>query len=137
MCEYALIMIKMVNYARIYLKKTVLNMNTVKSFKMERLHKVGDGGGVELWTFDKGTLHNHGLSLQIHGTFFDFQKGQGRLPLCFLVHQMKVCLNFHQYLWIFQSILENVRINSSDDDRALNIHDHLTCLTGFWRCLRF
>ena len=43
----------------------------------------------------------------------------------------------HQYPWLFLNILQNAWINCSEYARALNMHDHLICLTGFWRCLRF
>ena len=33
------------------------------------------------------------------------------------------------------NILENAWINCSDYARPLNMHDYLTCLTGFSRCL--
>ena len=35
------------------------------------------------------------------------------------------------------NIFENVWINCFDYARALNMHDHATYLTGFWRCLGF
>ena len=68
-------------------------------------------------------------------SFLIFKKKRGGLS--FLLQLMKVSLNFHQYPWIFQNILESVWINSSDYVRALNMHDHLTCSTGFWKSLWF
>ena len=64
--------------------------------------------------------------------FSIFQKGRvegGGSPLSPLVSRVLVWLNMHQYPWIW--------ICCSDYARALNIHDHLTCFTVFWRCLRF
>ena len=129
MREYALMM-NMINYAGIYLKKKktnrVLIMNTVKHLRWSVLQK----GGV-------GELGGWGGGLVVKLGPFDFQKDQGRPSVSSLVQHMKVWLNFHQYPWIFQNILGNVQINSSDYARTLNMHDHFTCLTGFWRCLRF
>ena len=67
--------------------------------------------------------------------FLIFKKNRGGLS--FLLQLMKVSMNFHQYPWIFQNILESVWINSSDYARTLNMHDHLTCSTGFWKSLWF
>ena len=74
--------------------------------------------------------------------FSIFQKGRvdgggGGSPLSPLVSRVLVWLNMHQYPWISLNILENRWICCSDYARALNIHDHLTCFTVFWRCLRF
>ena len=66
-----------------------------------------------------------------------FQKGHPRLPLSPLVARLWVWLNMHQYPWICLNIVKNPWINCSGYTRVLNIHDHLTCPTGFWRCLDF
>ena len=44
-------------------------------------------------------------------------------------------LNTHQYFWICLNIIEKTWINRPDYARALNMHDHFMCSTGFWRCL--
>ena len=67
----------------------------------------GGGGGIELGPSIKA-VYNQGLSFENQDTFFDFQKEQGRPPLSSLVQHIKVWLNFHQYPYIFQNILENV-----------------------------
>ena len=54
-----------------------------------------------------------------------------KLHFWFLVPRLWVRLNIHQYAWICLNILENVWINCSDYARALNMHNHLTLLTGF------
>ena len=54
-----------------------------------------------------------------------------------LVARLWVRLNMHQNPWICLNTLENAWINCSDYARALNMHGHLTCSTGIWRCLRF
>ena len=73
------------------------------------------------------------------GHFFDFQKWQGRPPPSPLVERLWVWLNMYQYqyLWRCFNIFENTWINCSDYTWALNMHHHLTCSTGFWRCLGF
>ena len=48
-----------------------------------------------------------------------------------------VCLNTHQYPWIWIHIIEDSYINCSDYVRTSNMHDHLTCSTDFWRYLGF
>ena len=66
------------------------------------------------------------------GSFFDVQKGQGRLPLLLLVGTP---LSVAKYASIFPrislNILENVWIYCSDYARFLNMHGHLTCSTDF------
>ena len=42
-----------------------------------------------------------------------------------------ISLNTPKYPW------KNAWINCFDYNRTLNMHDHLTCWTVFWRCLRF
>ena len=69
--------------------------------------------------------------------FFQFQKWQGRPPLTHLVTILWVWLNMHKYPWICQNIFENTWVNCSDYAKALNMHHHLTNLTGFWRWLGF
>ena len=64
--------------------------------------------------------------------FLTFRKGREGLTQVALLW---VWLNMHQYPWICLNILENAWINCSDLAKALNIHDHLTFSTGFWRCL--
>ena len=54
-----------------------------------------------------------------------------------LVVHLWVWLDMHQYPYICLNIFENAWINCSDYAMALNIHDHLTCLTTFWRCYGF
>ena len=76
--------------------------------------------------------HNQHLSLKNQDTFFDFQKGQGWPPLSSLVVHLWIWLNMYQYTWICLNILENAWINCSDYARALYMHDHLTCSTGFF-----
>ena len=71
---------------------------------------------------------------KIRTLFIIFKKGREVSPLptsCI----PGVWLNVHLHTWISLNILENAWINCSDYARALNINDHLTCLTGFWRCL--
>ena len=68
---------------------------------------------------------------------FDFQKREGKASPLPLVASLWVWLNMHQYSWISLNILENAWINCSDYARALKMHDHLTCSTGFCGCLRF
>ena len=70
-------------------------------------------------------------------TLFQFQKGQGRPFLPCLVQSLWVLLNTHQYPWICLNIFENTWVNCSDFASALNMHDHLACLTDFWWCLGF
>ena len=64
-----------------------------------------------------------------------FQKSghakQGKPPVSSLVARLWVWLNIHQYPWISLSIIENAWIYCSDNARALNIHDHLTCSKDF------
>ena len=71
------------------------------------------------------------------GHFFWFQKRQRRPPLSPLVTRLWVWLNVHQYPWICLNIHENARTNCSHYVRALNMHEHLTCSKGFWKCLGF
>ena len=52
-----------------------------------------------------------------------------------LVTCLWVWLSMHQHFWIYLNIFENAWIKCSDSVRALNMHDYLTCLTSFWRCL--
>ena len=70
-------------------------------------------------------------------TVFDFQKRKRRSPLSPLVVCLWVLLKMDYSPWICLNILKNAWINSSDNARALNMHYHLTCSTGFWKCLRF
>ena len=63
----------------------------------------------------------------------DTRKGQGKPPLS----PSCTPVNVAEYVPISVNILENAWINCSDYARALNMHDHLTCFTGFWRYLRF
>ena len=69
------------------------------------------------------------------GHFCRFQKGQGRSSLSPLVVRLWMWLNVHQYPWICLNFLENAWGNCSHYANALNMHEHLTCLKGFWRCL--
>ena len=62
-------------------------------------------------------------------------KAKRRSVLSPLVAHLWVWLNMHQHLWICLNILENAWIQCSDYARALNVHDHFTCLKRFWRCL--
>ena len=48
-----------------------------------------------------------------------------------LVVRLLVFLTMHQYPWICLNILENAWISCFGYDRALNMPDHLTFLTGF------
>ena len=62
------------------------------------------------------------------------KKGRGSLPL----QPYCMSLNVGEYASIslnISNILENAWINCSNYARALNMLDHLTCLTDFWRCL--
>ena len=63
------------------------------------------------------------------GHFFLFKKGQGRHPLSppllvDVAEYSSTSLNIPKYHW-----------NCSDYARGPNMHDYLTCSTGFWRCL--
>ena len=78
-----------------------------------------------------------GLSFQGQSTVFTFQKGQWRPPLFSLVAGLWVWLNRNQYPWICLNIVENTWINCSDYVRAMNMPDHLKCLTSFWKCQGF
>ena len=62
-----------------------------------------------------------------------FKERQGRPPSSLLVARQWVQMNMHQYHWISLNILENAWINCSDYAKALNMPDHLTCSTSFWR----
>ena len=65
------------------------------------------------------------------GPFFPKSRHfERRPPLISLVAHLWVWLNMHQYHWIYLNILEIAWINGFD-------YDHLTYLTGFWRCLEF
>ena len=89
----------------------------------------------KIWPSDR---HNQSLSFQHQDTFFNFQKLQERPPaLSSLATRLWVRFNIHQYPWISLNIFENYLINCSAYPRALNMHDHLTCSKGFWRCLQF
>ena len=77
------------------------------------------------------------------GSFFlksehciQFPKRAGKASPLPLVAPLWVYMNMHQYPWIYLNVLENAWINCSDYARALNMHDHLTCSTGFCRCLK-
>ena len=85
-----------------------------------------------------------GLFFQNWGHYFRFSKRAGEASLCpprpphpFLVARICMWLNMHQYPWICLNILENAWINCSHYARDLNMHDHVSCSTGFWRCLGF
>ena len=81
------------------------------------------------------------------GNFLRFSnKGRGGLPSLFspptpqltpLILRQQVWLNTHQYPWTCLNILKKAWINCSNYSKILNIHDYLTCSTGFWRCLVF
>ena len=62
-------------------------------------------------------------------TFFDFQKAQVRPSLSSLVARLCVWLNN------MPKCPRNTYVNCSDYARALNMPDHLTCLTGKGRVL--
>ena len=72
--------------------------------------------------------------------FLIFKKRAGEatsiLPLT-LIACLRVQLNMHQFLWISLNIFENAWKNSPDYATAMRMPDHLTCSTGFWRCLGF
>ena len=57
--------------------------------------------------------------------FSNVQKGQQKPPLSPLPQYPWICLN--SYPWKC--------LNKMFYARALNMHDHLTCSTGFWKCL--
>ena len=70
---------------------------------------------------------NQGFSFQNQGNFFsNFKKGRETSPEWLRMHR-SLCL----------IILENAWINCSEYASVLSMHDPLTYLTGFWRCLRF
>ena len=71
------------------------------------------------------------------GCFFFFSKtSRGGLPSPQTVH-LWMWQNMHQYPWMSLNILENAWINCSDYARTLTMLDHVSCSTGFWRCLGF
>ena len=72
----------------------------------------------------------------IRTLFLIFKKGRGNLSSLPSWHLWE-WLNMHQYPWISLIIYEKAWIYSSDYARPLNMHDHLTCLTDFWRKLGF
>ena len=59
------------------------------------------------------------------------------LSLSLSVERPWMWLDMHQYPWIYLNIIENTWINYSDYAKALNMHNPLTCSTGFWRCLGY
>ena len=61
-------------------------------------------------------------------------KDRGGWPSPLVVH-LQVWLNMLQYPW--KCLNKHAWINCFDYARALNMHDHLTFSTGFWRCLGF
>ena len=75
--------------------------------------------------FVKNTINTISAFLSKIGTFFS------------LVARLWVWLNMHQYPWICLNIPEKGWTNCSDYARALNMHAHLICLAGYWRCLQF
>ena len=48
-----------------------------------------------------------------------------------------IVVEMHQYTWLYLNAFENAWVNHSDYARALNMHEHLTCLTGLQRCIGF
>ena len=48
-----------------------------------------------------------------------------------------IVVEMHQYTWIYLNAFENAWVNYSDYARALNMHDHLTYLTGLRKCIEF
>ena len=69
--------------------------------------------------------------------YFWFSKQAGiACPLPLILH-LWVLLNMPQYPSICLNILENAWTNCFDYARALNMLDHLTFLTDFWRCIVF
>ena len=73
---------------------------------------------------------------KIRTLFFGFQKSYWRPPLSSLVGRLWVWLNIHQYPCICLNIAENAWINCFDCQDS-EYDDHLTCSTGFSRCLDF
>ena len=70
--------------------------------------------------------------------FSIFKKRAGEATSIFplpLIARLRVQLNMHQFLWISLNIFENAWKNSPDYATAMRMPDHLTCSTGFWRCL--
>ena len=65
------------------------------------------------------------------GHFLLFLKRAGEASHSSLVACQWVWLNKHQYPWISLKVLENTWINCCDSVSTLNMHDHLTYLTGF------
>ena len=66
------------------------------------------------------------------GHFFRFSKRIGEAsPLPPLVPRLWVWLNMHQYCWIFLNTFEKYLKELFWLCQALNMHDHLTCSTGF------
>ena len=196
MRTYVLITLNTIEYTRILLKKTVLNVKILnvsmqykvtvqiaeqlsrqmysehcQTFKMERVAKramlewrcaarilSGQGGGfAKLGHFNKLFIKNPQWNIlksfildTLKTTFWMtdltqrstqlgsfFPKKQGRSTLSPVILRQWVWLHMRQYPWISLNILENAWANFFDNASALNVHDHLTCLIGFWRCLGF
>ena len=71
-------------------------------------------------------------------THFSISKRIGEASPLTLVARLWVWLTMHQYPGLCLNVLENAWINCSGYIGALNMYDHhLTCLTGFWKCLGF
>ena len=72
-----------------------------------------------------------GPSFQKSGHFLQFSKTAGEVsPLLPSCAPVSVALNMPKYPWKCLN-------KCSDYARALNMHNHLTCSTGFWRCQGF
>ena len=68
---------------------------------------------------------------KIRAFFSIFKKGWGGLPSPPLVPRLWVWLNMHQYCWILLNTFEKYLKELFWLCQALNMHDHLTCSTGF------